>query len=80
MCTDTPFLCKQFTIWFHILLIDGDVDVHDVVIDGNVDPHDVVIVHGFVAGNADDAHDDFTTDDAMLVPVYKYQTLLLSLM
>ena len=37
----------------------------------------MVIVHGFVAGNADDAHDDFTTDDAMLLVVYKYQTLLL---
>ena len=31
----------------------------------------------FVAGNADDEHDDFTTDDAMLLVVYKYQTLLL---
>ena len=37
----------------------------------------MVIVHGFVAGNADDVHDDFTTDDAMLLLVYKYQTLLL---
>ena len=32
----------------------------------------------FVAGNADDEHDDFRTDDAMLLVVYKYQTLLLN--
>ena len=51
---------------FNILLIDDDVDAHDVV-----------IVHVCVAGNADDEHDDFTTDDAMLLVVYKYQTLLL---
>ena len=36
----------------------------------------MVIVHVFVAGNADDEHDDFRTDDAMLLVVYKYQTLL----
>ena len=59
-------LYEQFTRWFHILLIDDDVDAHDVV-----------IVHVFVAGNADDEHDDFTTDDAMLLVVYKCQTLLL---
>ena len=37
----------------------------------------MVLVHVFVAGNSDDEHDDFTTDDAMLLVVYKYHTGLL---
>ena len=44
--------------------------------DDNVDAHDVVLVYVFVAGNSDDEHDDFTTDDAMLLVVYKYHTSL----
>ena len=60
-------LYEQFTRWFNILLIDDVVDAHNVV-----------IVHVFVAGNADDKHDDFRTDDAMLLVVYKYQMLLLN--
>ena len=45
--------------------------------DDDVDTHDVVLVHVFVAGDGDDEHDDFTTDDAMLLVVYKYYTSLL---
>ena len=36
----------------------------------------MVLVHVFVAGNSDDEHDDFTTDDAMLLVVYKYDPSL----
>ena len=32
----------------------------------------------FVVDNADDEHDDFGTDDAILLVVYKYQMLHLS--
>ena len=46
-------------------------------IDDDVDAHDVVLVHMFVAGNSDDEHDDFTTDDAMLLDVNKYDTSLI---
>ena len=37
----------------------------------------MVLVHVFVAGDGDDEHDDFTTDDAMLLVEYKYYTPLL---
>ena len=43
-----------------------------------VDAHNVVIVDVFVVDNADDEHDDFGTDDAMLLVVCKYQMLHLS--
>ena len=66
MCTNTPSFILTIYKMFNILLIDDDVDAHNVV-----------IVHVFVAGNADDEHDDFRTDDAMLLVVYKYQMLLL---
>ena len=45
--------------------------------DDDVDAHNVVLVHVFVAGNIDDQHDGFTTDDAMLLVVYKYHTSLI---
>ena len=65
MCTDTPSFILTIYKIFNILLID------------DVDAHDVVIVPVFVAGNGDDEHNDFTTDDAMLLVVYKYQSSLL---
>ena len=43
-----------------------------------IDAHNVVIVDVFVVDNADDEHDDFRTDDVMLLDVYKYQMLYLS--
>ena len=63
---------------YTILYVKNLQDYNMLLIDDAVDAHNVVIVAVFIVDNADDEHDDFRTDDAMLLVVYKYQMLHLS--